>query len=836
MAVTVSTVLNGSGVPSGGTNATASWTPDGTSQYILTVTGYIATGSTPPVISSVTGNSLTWTQVGSPVSGDNTGADRTIQYMFVAPAGSTATGVVTINWSLAGSKASWTLDKVAGAASSFGAGTLPQAAVSGISSGANPSATLGSALQTGSVTYASACFESSAGTLSAGTGYTALGQNTGQSLAWVFSEWNSAGSTTAAANNSTTTNRHSIILIEIPISTSGSFSVITRQSANSGTTAAATQTTSSATPTANSLFFVCQGQENAAVASAPAYQTPTGGSLTYTSLATAGIAPAYPWNSDDSFRVGNAVYYAPVGSSPSAFAVTVDSYSSTQTGYYATVCFDVTGHDTTTPIVQSTVNGATKAGGNAETGSITLSSTPSTGNLVVVVFTEGADSGGGIATPTAGTGKTFTAVANQTTPNCQTGVFYRLWDGSESTTISCSDLGDAVGNYSAIAFEIKAASTGASADASLSAAVSLSATIGNAISGSASLAETAALSAAATSAKSAVSNLPVTATLTATAATTGGKTIDAALAAATGLTGSVALAKPEDAALSGTASLTGTVTGTKPATGSLSAAASLAATGTQTKPATASLSTTASLTADLTVGTAPKLADAALSVTAGLTAGLTTTKPADAALTVSAVTAGVATGAKSADASLAITETATAAVATGAVAALNEQATLTATGTSTKPAAGSLAATVTLTATLSTAGQQTASAALAETAALTATATSAKPLDGALSVTTTLTAATIRERVAGLSLAPTVAFIAAAVNAKPVSAALPVAAALTADITVQRSMSAQLSAVAVITATGDSFGGVTYRPNTGTTPRPGGGKTIRPFTGTTLRP
>lgn len=215
MAVTVSTVMNGGGVPSGGANTTASWTPDGTSQALLTVAAYVATGSVPPVISSVTGNGLTWTVITS-VSGDATGTDRTIEYLIAAPSGGSA-GAITINWSTVPGKATWVLDKVAGSDSGLGSGSLPQAAVTGVSSGANPSATLGSALQSGSVSYASAGWESSTGTLGAGSGYTALGQNTSQTLCWSFSEWNSAGSTTATATNTTTTNRHSIILIEIAI-------------------------------------------------------------------------------------------------------------------------------------------------------------------------------------------------------------------------------------------------------------------------------------------------------------------------------------------------------------------------------------------------------------------------------------------------------------------------------------------------------------------------------------------------------------------------------------------------------------------------------------------
>lgn len=221
MSVTVSNVLAGGAAPTAGVNTTASWTPDGTSQYILNISSYVSSGSVTPAITSITGNGLTWASLIAVVHGDNTGADLSSQYMYAVPAGGSS-GAITINWASAvPTKVSWSLDKVAGGASGLGTGSLPQAAVSGTSSGANPSATLGSALAGGSVSYAAADFESSSGVLSAGSGYTALGTDTSQSLAWIISEWNSAGSTTASATNSVVANRHSIILIEIAVAAGG---------------------------------------------------------------------------------------------------------------------------------------------------------------------------------------------------------------------------------------------------------------------------------------------------------------------------------------------------------------------------------------------------------------------------------------------------------------------------------------------------------------------------------------------------------------------------------------------------------------------------------------
>jgi hypothetical protein len=255
------------------------------------------------------------------------------------------------------------------------------------------------------------------------------------------------------------------------------FSVTARHVRTTGTSASQTSGASdSVTPTADSLFLVCWTSQNNASATAPSFQTPVGGGLTYTQVRTAGDATSYAWDGDNSFRVASAVYRANIGSSPSAFTVTVDSSPTTATFYYGgPVCLDLTGHDTTSPIVQTAIAGGTKSQGNTESGTVTFSSAPTPGNLILVVFGSGADGGGGFASPTAGAGKTFTTVRNQTAAYCQTGVFYRVADGSESTTITCSDLGQQVGNYSAIAIEIKAA-PGAPVDGS-GAAVAPTATV-----------------------------------------------------------------------------------------------------------------------------------------------------------------------------------------------------------------------------------------------------------------------------------------------------------------------------------------------------------------------
>lgn len=136
----------------------------------------------------------------------------------------------------------------------------------------------------------------------------------------------------------------------------------------------------------------------------------------------------------------------------------VDAYATTAAGYYSAACLDITGHGSSTPVQVATGGAAVNPASSTATGTVTLGSAPTAGNLVVVAFFAGADVGGGFASPTAGAGKTFTTVVNQNPPAgySQLGVFYRVADGAESTTITCTDLGQSVGNYAALAVEIPA--------------------------------------------------------------------------------------------------------------------------------------------------------------------------------------------------------------------------------------------------------------------------------------------------------------------------------------------------------------------------------------------
>jgi len=195
-------------------------------------------------------------------------------------------------------------------------------------------------------------------------------------------------------------------------------------------------------------------QINAASSTNASWTAASGGSLSYTTVRQE--------TNDEDYRSSLYVARAQVGASPSAFTVTADAISTGDNGWYSISCVDITGHDTTTPIVGTPVgNNAEGLGGSDSASStVTLGATPTAGNLIVVVYSCKADSGGGFRHPDRRSGKTFTAAVNQNAGYTQNAVFYRVADGAESTTITCSDMGQAVYGWTAAAFEIAAGASG----------------------------------------------------------------------------------------------------------------------------------------------------------------------------------------------------------------------------------------------------------------------------------------------------------------------------------------------------------------------------------------
>jgi hypothetical protein len=239
------------------------------------------------------------------------------------------------------------------------------------------------------------------------------------------------------------------------------FTVTARHSGNTGSVSTPTEASDSQTPTASSLLLTFFGAENNFHTQVIG-RSISGGSLTYTAVDAApadGLA-GYAFDTDATFAAGAALYRADVGGSPSAFTITVDQWATANDGAYAVLSCDVTGHSSSTP-VQTKSFGTAITLADHPTGTLTLTSTPTVGNLVVVGLYATADSGGAFAAPTIGT-KSMTQLFNQNNSGfTHAGLWYRVWDGTESSNVfTCTDLGLQVGSYIAVAVEVAGAGGG----------------------------------------------------------------------------------------------------------------------------------------------------------------------------------------------------------------------------------------------------------------------------------------------------------------------------------------------------------------------------------------
>lgn len=233
--------------------------------------------------------------------------------------------------------------------------------------------------------------------------------------------------------------------------------VITARQSGGGASTGSPFTTSSDTPTANSLLLLGDGAQNDSTNTAQSHATPTGGGLTYTQI---GSSPAQVnWAGENVYATTGALWQAAIGSSPSAHTITLDALPDTTNAIYRPIACDITGYNPAAPIkqyAQNVVDTNPGGGGTNASGSITLGATPSNGNLIIVYFFVCDDNGGPLTAPTMGAGKTFTQINQSASAGVQATMWYRVADGSESTTITSSSLGTAVGNYYVGAVEIAA--------------------------------------------------------------------------------------------------------------------------------------------------------------------------------------------------------------------------------------------------------------------------------------------------------------------------------------------------------------------------------------------
>ena len=214
------------------------------------------------------------------------------------------------------------------------------------------------------------------------------------------------------------------------------------------------------TPAANSLLVVVTGCETDGNDVDPALDTSIitdSAGLTWTRRATTGVL-----DNGDNWQGGGSVFTAPVGANPTSMTVTIDFHpsSGSLSFYPGMAVFDITGHDSTTPFPQVVAVAADKwPGGNSSASlSPTLGSTPTSGNLLLLIGWAENDAFGTFTGPGAG----WTELYNNGSSFSHTGVWYR--SDSTATSATVSDLGQSVFYGGVFLAEITNAVTGGAGD------------------------------------------------------------------------------------------------------------------------------------------------------------------------------------------------------------------------------------------------------------------------------------------------------------------------------------------------------------------------------------
>lgn len=225
------------------------------------------------------------------------------------------------------------------------------------------------------------------------------------------------------------------------------FVVTQRSSVNSGQTGSSNYSTGAFTPSANSRLFVFAVAERNGHETARSWTISDTLTSSWTKLDESTLAN---WDTNTAYATNVVAWYTDIGGSPASMTVTVDASAGSE--FYGVIAFDVTGYNTGSPFPQSSVDNGAAVSPSSDTasGTLTLGAAPTNGNLVVAMFGAGADSGGGFATPTG-----YSILTNQNNSWTQAAVFYRT--DTTTAAATCSDLGQSVGNWGGIIFEMKLA-------------------------------------------------------------------------------------------------------------------------------------------------------------------------------------------------------------------------------------------------------------------------------------------------------------------------------------------------------------------------------------------
>lgn len=207
---------------------------------------------------------------------------------------------------------------------------------------------------------------------------------------------------------------------------------------------AATITSASFTPTANSKLYVwCFAQNNNATFQKH-WSISNTGSLTFRTIVA---PPDRTWNGNTAFASQGYLWVADVGGSPSSMTVTVDAdTSSGNTFNYGIEIFDVTPNTAT--LVQYGYQSDVDAGGNSETIAVAMRTAITSGSTAICCIGAGND---GVATFTLPT-DFGTSLANQSAINAKVAAAYGT--AVTASTVTCSDLGTTIGNSAMVVLEL----------------------------------------------------------------------------------------------------------------------------------------------------------------------------------------------------------------------------------------------------------------------------------------------------------------------------------------------------------------------------------------------
>ncbi len=108
-APTFASLTSGGSATAGTTRTTASITPTGNRLILIAINAYVSAGSVNPTITSVVGNGITYTQVGSSQDFDTAGTDRSTLFVYRGMATSPSTGTIVITFGISVNSVTWSI-------------------------------------------------------------------------------------------------------------------------------------------------------------------------------------------------------------------------------------------------------------------------------------------------------------------------------------------------------------------------------------------------------------------------------------------------------------------------------------------------------------------------------------------------------------------------------------------------------------------------------------------------------------------------------------------------------------------------------------------------------